>query len=692
MAKVLSFGKLRPGLVEARNFGVLRTILTFVYVWSCLVKLPATAFRNSPPQSWEPVVSLAAAHHLQWGRDIVFTYGPLGFLDTDYYWGNFFWPIVIWAGAFALALTTALVPLLGRVPGAIRLGFFATLPLLTVPASFDLGFDPIHILAITVLGIACLPGERPGALRLVTTGFLFTVLSLIKFTFCIYAVCALFLIAASNRKSCWRNTAILAGSSLLSLLAIYWWTGQSFANIFLHLAGSAQMAAGYSAAMGRPATGLDSVMGVALLILVVGLLFTGWLGSSNWRGRMDRVAIVAAGIFLAWKEGFTRAEIHVVVFFVYSCFLAALLPALLRIDSAAERKRTESTDVLSAPVANSLFARRALALSAACILLSIAHFALCDRDFTAAAGKGLVRRNKDTLTAFLRPATFKVQLEGHLETMRHDRELPGIQAIAGSNTVGALNLDQDIAVLNGLNYVPHPVFENYAAYTPELQRLNTEFFNSQKAPQYVLWHSGTIDGRFPTLDDGEVFLTILKNYSPVVEEKGMILWKHNTPAENAYTLANERETCGTLDQWIPIPPEPTWLRIDCKQSLVGAMQSLLLRCSDLRLEVRLDFGATQSYRLLPGNARSGFLISPLLRADFQLLQAAFASPDRTAQQTAWPAISSAQPPRIVAVRVHAGNGFAYKHSVRFVTQTIHGVWPVHGESLPSPSNEISRAQ
>jgi hypothetical protein len=691
MTEVSNPGNGSLGQSEARPFGVVRTVLAYVFVWSCLVNLPATIFHVGAPDSYEPVLSYAAAHHLQWGRDIVFTYGPLGFLTSDCYWGNFFWPILLWAGAFALAVTVALMLLLSRLPGAIRLAFYAALPLLTVPACLGLGFDPIRILSIAVLGIVCLPGERAGALRLIATGLVLTILSLTKFTYCIYSVCTFIIIAASNRSGSWRNTAILAGSSLLSLLGICLWSGQGMGNILLHITRSAQMAAGYSAAMAIPATGFDSTAGIVLLIFLLGLLLTSWFSSSNWRGRTDRVAVVAAGIFLAWKEGFVRAELHVMVFFVYAFFLAALLPALLGLDLSAEVKRIQSAKILPEPVGNPFFARRVLALSAACILFSLAPV-FYNKDFKAAIHNGLVGRNRNTLTAFLRPATYKLELERYLETMRHEADLPEIRALVGGNTVGAMNLDQDVAILNGLNYTPHPVFVSYAAYTPELQRLNSEFFNSQKAPEYLLWHTGSIDGRFPTLDDGEVLLRILKNYTPVTQEKGRLLWKRKSARENSYCLSNERDFSGSLDQWVPIPAEPTWLRIECKQTLFGAVRGLLWRPSELRIEVQLDNGEARSYRLPPGNARSGFVISPFIRADYQLIEAARASGEFPADPTALPKTFGGESARIVAARVRAGNDFAYQHSVRFVMQTIDGIWPIRGVSPVPESKEISRAQ
>src|SRR5690242_15989388 len=97
IAPTVQFRKL-----STRRVRILGFVLTSVWLWLCFIKLPVTPGRHSPEQSWEAVLSYAAAHHLQWGREIVFTFGPLGFLISDHYWGNFFWPILVWAFAFSL--------------------------------------------------------------------------------------------------------------------------------------------------------------------------------------------------------------------------------------------------------------------------------------------------------------------------------------------------------------------------------------------------------------------------------------------------------------------------------------------------------------------------------------------------------------------------------------------------------------
>jgi hypothetical protein len=664
-ANILALRNIPESKPAAGNSGAIRGIFAFAYIWFCLVKLPATSLRDSLPQSWEAVLSYAAAHHLQWGRDVVFTFGPLGFLTSDYYWGSFLWPIVLWAGGFALAMTAALMPFLARMPKAIRLPFYVAVPLLTVPVCSDLGFDSFHFLAITLLGTLCLPGERPGTLRLTTTGFVFTVLSLIKFTFCIYSIFVILVIVTANGRA-WRNTAIFIGSSLLSLFGICWWSGQSLWSVFLYVGTSTEMAAGYSAAMGLAPTVWDARIGVALLAFLVALVLTTWLGSRNWRERTHSVVIVCAGIFLAWKEGFVRAEAHVVVFLVYSFFLAALLPALLGFDWVAE-ELDERENILSAPVGNMLLRRRARALIFGCMFFSLTPFAAFKGDFKLAVQNGLLARTSDTFSAFIRPATYKLELERQLESMRDKVELPEIRSIVGGDAIDALNLDQDAAILNGLNYKPHPVFQNYSAYTPALQRLNAEFFKS-KRPQYLLWRTGSIDGRFPTLDDGEVVLTILSSYSPVTNENGLILWKCKSLTERPYCLTNKHEFSVSLNQWVALPREPTWLQIESEQTLFGATQSLLSRYTEMRLEVQLDNGGTRSYRLLPGNARYGFVISPFLYTSDQLLTAE----------------ANTNCARIVSARVRAANERAVAPSIRFVTHTIQGVWASRPEqALPS---------
>jgi hypothetical protein len=50
-----------------------------IVAWACL-RFPHTTLTQSLDPSWTAVLMYARENGLQFGRDIVFTYGPLGFL------------------------------------------------------------------------------------------------------------------------------------------------------------------------------------------------------------------------------------------------------------------------------------------------------------------------------------------------------------------------------------------------------------------------------------------------------------------------------------------------------------------------------------------------------------------------------------------------------------------------------------
>jgi hypothetical protein len=264
----------------------------------------------------------------------------------------------------------------------------------------------------------------------------------------------------------------------------------------------------------------------------------------------------------------------------------------------------------------------------------------------------------DTFTAILAPAKFKRRLEAHLESMRQAVRLPRIAAMVGDAPVGVLNYDQDVVILNGFNYRPHPVFQNYSAYTPELQRVNSIFFDSERAPEYVLWRYGTIDRRFPTLDDGQIILRILDAYLPVIKEKKYVLWKRNPARSLGYALNRQAEVQGSFDQWIPIPNQATWLKIELHETWFGIVRKFFCRASVPRIDVCLEDGRTLRYRLLQGNALSGFVVNPLLQSEDDLML---------------PFLKDGKPIRVTMARVWSKNQWCFDRSVRFVLEKIEGV-------------------
>ena len=81
--------------------------LLFLLLVTCIFTFP-----NKPSfdldASWRMALGRFFLDGLQFGRDVVFTYGPLGFLMGKTYSGLMFWSLLLWqlvaAGVFALLI------------------------------------------------------------------------------------------------------------------------------------------------------------------------------------------------------------------------------------------------------------------------------------------------------------------------------------------------------------------------------------------------------------------------------------------------------------------------------------------------------------------------------------------------------------------------------------------------------------
>ncbi len=626
-------GRVRSNLAARIFLGLL--------LWFSFCKLPSTAADPSP-QSWEPVLAYGFVHHLQWGKDIIFTYGPLGFLTADFYWGHGFGLILGWAFGFSLLLTWLLMSPLERLDLPLRILLCAGLPWLTVPQNLDLGVDPVYLFAITVIGLVLLSGRQnilwSVVLTLALCGF-----SLIKFTFCLYSVFVLLVvILAWAWQRNWKSAMIVFGSSGLMFPLLWWLAGQNACNLGCWFQHSLQVASGYSSAMVVAPSNYELVAGLLTGSCLLCLLLLLWLGSADWRTLTPQMVIVLAGIYLAWKEGFSRADIHVAVFFTYAFMLALFLPGLF-----------------GRPGKGRSFLLPLVAFIVVLVISSLAlvpGLSLRGGTFLAVARTDMASRLVNTATAAFLPWQFKQNLETRLGSMQQAARLPEIATQVGTRPVGVLNCDQDVAILNGFNFRPHPIYQNYSAYTPALQRLNADFFDSPAAPDFVLWQYGVLDARFPTLEDGRILLTMLRNYTPVVGEGRYVLWKRNVQSKPVLRTPTSATT-GSLGQWISVSADVNWLCVKMHETRYGTIRQLLYQGSIPSIEVRLVNGAIRRYDLPEGLAASGFVISPLLDSRICL---------------GIPFLTHHEPARVVAVRVMADSRY-FANVVDFELQSVKGV-------------------
>ncbi|MDC8016216.1 hypothetical protein [Tahibacter soli] len=551
--------------------------------------------------SWTMVLRWASMHGLRWGSDIVFTYGPLGYLspynacDPGFY-GAFVAAQIALAGAAAFLFANAWFA--QRWPERIVL---ATAVVFAAPM---LAADPVWLSmpAVALVGMyAHAAAGRRRALWLllaVAAPYLSTILLIKMSTLLLVVTCWLAGIVVLLRARLRRHAVAWLVLVPVCSLALWIASGQRPGDLPAFVSVVFEISRGYTAAMGSfpppfyDGYGLTVVGGSGL----VGL----W---AAWRARLDvaRLACIALcglTVFVAWRAGFTRADTHVVIFVLTAWLVLPLLPSLT-------------------PAATPW-------LRAAALALAIAAAPIADRAFNPGTGHrrgelpvASLRTLRSNVDLLARPLTYRPLLVATLDRERLRLDLPQTRAAVGRRSVDLVGTQQGVVMFNGLAYRPAPVFQGYGAYTPRLQRLNADAYSGPDRTDFVLLAYSPIDGNLPTGENALAFTTLYRNYHPVLVEKSYLLLEKDAESVPPQSPSEDGWRDATWGEWIDLPTTPetvTVLALRSALSVPGKVVATLLREPGQQIELELADGSTRRFRLVRGATPGGFLVSPLVQS------------------------------------------------------------------------------
>jgi hypothetical protein len=175
------------------------------------------------------------------------------------------------------------------------------------------------------------------------------------------------------------------------------------------------------------------------------------------------------------------------------------------------------------------------------------------------------------------------------------------------------NLQAALPVVPG-RYSPRPVFQSYSCYTPALADLNKHHFD-RSAPESLFLTRFPIDQRLWTMEDGKIFAEILATWEPV-RQVGSLLWMCS-PADSPKKSPPQTSTRhrGEFGKWQGLSPSKdiVFLRfLDLPPSLKSF--PLISGESGYVIACRYSDGSERVYRLPPGIAKTGFVVSPLIQS------------------------------------------------------------------------------
>ncbi|MDW8319363.1 MAG: hypothetical protein RMN53_16155 [Anaerolineae bacterium] len=566
---------------------VISSLLVFL---SAFLFLPFSLFREVSTgldPSWAIGHSMGVRDGLVAGRDIIWTYGPLGVLATRLSIAVERWHLILW-DLYIVASSTLIV----------IYGFYT---LRSLSAKLLL----LGVVFVTSLFVTRYVSSLP---LIVFVLFCFALFYYIRFgalwALALAGVNALlaFYLKANIGLPALLMLGVTVGVSWLGLIRIDRRSPAVFSLAFLgalvvfsrplrtdlagYLVGQVHLANAYNDAMAIP---LDQgSLGTAYLTMAITLVaafaLVG-LASLRWLVKDPPSALLfgmtALHLYLLFKNGFLRPDEHIRLFFLTA-------PAALGIVAL----------LVPPPLRHRMVALTALALLFS-LSFAVPYFSLA-----------YLQRKLDGLELYVRQATSLGKPTINLAKLEADRLPPELLSLIGTQSVDVIPWEIAMVAANGLRYNPRPVIQSQLAFDGYLDAANADAYRSAGAPDVVLYEPGDIDGRHPFFTESQTKLALLANYQ-VAARSDRLLVLQRLP--EPLVVTEERTVSGeiALGEALEIEDHAglQMMRAQVDYSLLGKLVRLLFQPA--RLQVRIEFsdGEVRTYRAIPTILQGGVLIN-----------------------------------------------------------------------------------
>lgn len=573
--------------------------------------------------SWMLALNVLFASGAQFGRDVVFTYGPWGFLDTRCYYPQTYALMVLGWAFFAFVFWRTCWVVSRRhisKPGIAFVWLTAILGL----AALGIEATSATLLFLTAVAVVYFfnSDARPWSVTSVLLVAAVALASLVKFSYFIAALLAIAPIAVDQlRRKQAPSVLLLFGSFYLGL---YLLAGQRVSSLGPYLRVSTHLAAHYTDAMSYATGSLwqrsVSSPDVPPLDLFCFLFASSLLAAAVVAAESRRrtwacllpLSALGGVLFMIYKWGYVRHEMP-------HAPLATM--ALLAVA------------ILYLPPLRSLLPGRRWGWRVAGVVLTAAMvcgatvYDSIDRGLPAYFIRSLLAQMPSNFACAIRlglgASPLRAKYADALAEIRNWSPAPQVQG-----TVDVYPWNQSVAIAYGLPYRPRPVFQSYCAYSPELARINVDYLRGPRAPDAILFDvaAGPRLQHFPPADDGPSWPELLTRYDFEQASRSFLLLRKSS-RPRAYALWPIPQVEARFDTPIAVPTTedgPVWVQMTIEPTVAGRILSAAYKDPELFMTVTLPGGHEQRYRLIAGEAKAGFLLSPVI-ANRQAF-AALASP------------------------------------------------------------------
>lgn len=534
--------------------------------------------------SWRYFLNIANALGLKYGKDIYFTYGPLGYicylmnLDNS---GGYWIGILIWIIIFAVHITLLywLYGLYERGKVSFTAIVLSFLCYITVFVESERDNYQLYLLILSVI-IYYLGNKK----SLIFSNMLLMLMFFCKFsTFTSgIAFITIFVVLQTifNKD---KTSIFLMLPSLIGAPAAYWCYNPSLKGLYEYVTGILRISSGWMKTQqwNEAFTSTEYIAFFLIILLYVILIAVIFLIDYH---KSAVLIACSASLFFAYKYAVTAHGIAMGI------WLTALLfsEVMLTIDFSGIAYKINGKKKYIYLYAAALIAGCGIAaLQAICLHNDFGQLKTSLNNKM----KTFVSLNESSLMPELYETTYIPQ--NILDT------------IDGSTvTVYPWEIGYK-AVYTDLNMVYSPSIQNCNEFVPWLDQKVADYFYSEKAPEYIILEDETIYFHIKYLDNPLTWEAIKDEYYADITQEGFcLLKKRDESMKRGLKLVRIEEH--ELSEPIICPDDADYIKINLEYSALGSIQEFLWRSGMTNMTIRYEDGTENRGVIIVPNMPSGF--------------------------------------------------------------------------------------
>ena len=193
-----------------------------------------------------------------------------------------------------------------------------------------------------------------------------------------------------------------------------------------------------------------------------------------------------------------------------------------------------------------------------------------------------------------------------------------ILTLIGNKTVDLVPNEISEIYLNHLNYNPRPVLQSYQAYNVYLDKKNQEKYLSVSAPDFVVFGIESADNKYAVGDETMTLVALLQRYEPIKVWPNRLLLKKKQQTKTL-KLVKQTSTVWEMGKTFPLNSVIkvdssnrkllSIIKVKTTYNWFGKLLNLFFQPPHLNMEIATNKGEKMIYRTVPILLNKGLIVN-----------------------------------------------------------------------------------